>query len=68
VLSQQQLVFTLFRKRIILKKLRKAAMINFNDFLIFAAIVALLSIVVGVILGYHAEKQLKEFKTRTGKK
>jgi ABC-type Mn2+/Zn2+ transport system permease subunit len=43
-------------------------MINFNDFLIFAAIIALLSIIVGVFLGYHAEKQLKEYKKRAGQK
>ncbi len=43
-------------------------MINFNDFLIFAAIIALLSTIVGVFFLHHARKQEKEYKARAGQK
>jgi len=43
-------------------------MINFNDFLIMAAIIAVLSTIIGAFLLYHADKQLKEYKKRAGQK
>lgn len=39
-----------------------------NEFLIGAAFVALLSIIIGVFLGHHANKQLREYKKRAGQK
>ncbi len=39
-----------------------------TEFLIGAAFVALISTVVGVFFLYHARKQEKEYKMRTGQK
>lgn len=48
-----------------LRKLRKQAM---TEFLIGDAFVALISIMTAVILGRHADKQLKEYKKRADQK
>jgi hypothetical protein len=43
-------------------------MINFNDFLVVAALIALLSAIATVFLLYQARKQEREYKMRAGKK
>jgi hypothetical protein len=42
--------------------------INFNDFLIVAAMIALLSLIAFVFLRYQSDKQLREYKKRAGQK
>ncbi|GEM_PF-4087425 len=42
--------------------------INFNDFLVVAAMIAVLSLIAFVFLWYQSEKQLKESKKRAGQK
>jgi hypothetical protein len=37
-----------------------------NEFLFGAAVVAIISTLVGAFLWFHAEKQIKEYKKRTG--
>ncbi len=39
-----------------------------NEFLFGAAVVALISIIVAVVLGRHADKQIEEYKKRAGQK
>jgi hypothetical protein len=39
-----------------------------NEFLIGTAFVALISIIAAVVLGRHADKQLKEYRKHAGQK
>jgi uncharacterized membrane protein len=42
--------------------------INFNDFLVVAAMIAVISLIAVAFLLYQSDKQLKEYKKRTGQK